>query len=393
MNKQKIFLGNEDLLRLPLLFLAARLILFLSLPQSGLQSYGDFWNFFHIAQLGTPFIDNWVEFPPVFPFISRLVFLLTSGRQHAYEYLLAIIFSVFQALSIYVIQLIALEIYPREKTKDISLQYTLLLVGLFYGWAYFDPLAVFTLLLGMYYFIRKKEYKASLIIGIGTLVKLFPILMLVSAWKWREGKNVIKTIIIVLALIVVVYGSLYLIAPENTLASLLSQGNKGSWETVWAMIDGNWGTGNFNPEINRLDYRTAYLPSGNPPVISPWITLVVICCLGFAVFIYSKVKDPRQFLALTAFTLIMFFLWSPGYSPQWVLYLLPFILLCLESLRRTLISLTFILINLAEWPVLLSRGGFQYLGGLILIRTLLLVVLAWSMLSILFEPLKKDRTQ
>jgi hypothetical protein len=380
---------DVSLLRLPLLFLAARLILFLSLPQSGLQSYGDFWNFYHIAQLGTPFVDNWVEFPPVFPFLSRLIFLLVDGKQHAYEYLLAISFSVFQALSIYVFQLLALEIYPKERTKEISLQYTLLLVGLFYGWAYFDPLAVFTLLLGLYYFIKEKDFKASVIVGVGGLVKLFPVLALASAWKWRESKNGIKSILIVLVIILVVYGSLYIIAPENTLASLLSQGNKGSWETIWAMIDGNWRTGNFGPGIDRLDHQTAYISSGNPAVISPWITLIVFGGIGFVIFLNSRVNDQKQVLAFAAFTLIVFMLWSPGYSPQWILYLLPFILLCLDSMRSTLLSITLLLINLAEWPVLLSRGGFQYLGGLIIIRVLLLVVLAWSMLEIFLKPINK----
>ena len=393
MNNQKISLRNEDLLRLPLLFLAARLILFLSLPRTGLQAYGDFWNFYHIAKLGIPFIDNWVEFPPVFPFLSRLVYLLVNGRQHAYEYLFAILFSVFQALGIYVFQLMAREIYPKGQTQGISLQYTFLLVGLFYGWAYFDPLAVLFMLLGMYYLLRERDYRAGIIIGIGGLVKFFPVLALASAWKWRGGKNAIKTIAIVLIAFLLIYGSLYLMAPDNTLASLSSQGNKGSWETVWAMLDGNCGTGNFSPEINRLDHQTAYLPSGNPAVISPWLTLAVFCGIGFAVFLFSRVDDPMSFLAFAGFTLIMFFLWSPGYSPQWVLYLLPFSLLCLSSLRRTLISLTLVLINLAEWPVLLSRGGFEYLGGLIIIRTMLFLVLAWSMLELFFDPLKKDQVK
>ena len=118
------------------LFFASRLITLLSLPIEGVRSYGDFWNFYSLASLGRPFRDMWVEFPPGFPFLSRGIYLLVGGREHAYIYLSAILFSLIQTGSIYLFLCIGEEIWGKEGARQRAFIYALLLVGLFYGWAY-----------------------------------------------------------------------------------------------------------------------------------------------------------------------------------------------------------------------------------------------------------------
>ncbi|TLN26689.1 hypothetical protein FDZ74_01690, partial [bacterium] len=64
------------------LFLLARIVLFLALPLEGLHGYGDFVTFFSVAQIpGWPFLNYWVEFPPLFPFLSELLYRLSGGQQ------------------------------------------------------------------------------------------------------------------------------------------------------------------------------------------------------------------------------------------------------------------------------------------------------------------------
>ncbi len=65
----------------------------------------------------------------------------------------------------------------------------------------------------------------------------------------------------------------------------------------------------------------------------------------------------------------------PGYSPQWVLYLLPLTLLLLPPRRGILMSIVLLAVNVLEWPVLLARGWFQGLYLLVPVRTLLLLLL------------------
>lgn len=376
MIRNKFKLINSNYLYFSMLFIVGRVILILTLPLEGLRSYGDYWNYFHIAGLGIPFVDLWVEFPPLFPFLSRLIYSLVGGSQHAFEYTLAILFSFVQAGSLYLFQAIAGKGYSAEETKKRTLIYLFVIVNLFYGWAYFDSLVVFTLLLGVYWILEQKDIKAGIVLGIGGLIKWFPLLALAAAWKWRGREGALRTIGIAFVLVVLAWGLLFNFSPEYTRASFVSQGIKGSWETIWAVIDGNLGTGNFNPEINRLDPGTAYLSTGKEAKFSPLISLVAFAVIGFGVFLRSKLDDEIKMLSFTGFTIVMFILWSPGYSPQWVLLLLPFVLLSFDILRGTLLGFILILINILEWPIFLSRGWFHLLEELIIFRTAIILFLA-----------------
>jgi hypothetical protein len=80
-------------------------------------------------------------------------------------------------------------------------------------------------------------------------------------------------------------------------------------------------------------------------------------------------------MSFTAVTLVVFFLWSKGWSPQWLVMLIPFVLIVLPLGRALLYILTLSFINLAEWPVFLSRGMSQGLYLTVPLRTLLLVLL------------------
>jgi hypothetical protein len=58
------------------------------------------------------------------------------------------------------------------------------------------------------------------------------------------------------------------------------------------------------------------------------------------------------------------------------MYLLPLILLILPERKATLLAVIMVLVNLMEWPVLLSRGYFNSLWFTIPLRTALTVLLA-----------------
>jgi len=103
---------------------------------------------------------------------------------------------------------------------------------------------------------------------------------------------------------------------------------------------------------------------------------MAFACVGFGVFLRSKLDDEIKMISFAGFTIAMFILWSPGYSPQWVLLLLPFVLLGFDIWRGTLLSFILVLINILEWPIFLSRGWFHLLEEIIVLRTLFILVLA-----------------
>jgi hypothetical protein len=147
---------------------------------------------------------------------------------------------------------------------------------------------------------------------------------------------------------------------------------------VWALLDGNLSTGNLGPLVDHLDSGTESISTGNPPRISPWLTLIPFAALGGGLFLKIPSQDDRSEMAFLGLAWSLFFLWSPGWSPQWVLYLLPLLLLTLPQRETILMGVVWVFISLLEWPVLLSRGYFRALWILIPVRTLLLILLAFA---------------
>ena len=95
-------------------------------------------------------------------------------------------------------------------------------------------------------------------------------------------------------------------------------------------------------------------------------------------------------MIFAAITFVVFFLWSKGWSPQWLVMLVPFVLITLPLRRALLYILTLSFINLAEWPVFLSRGLNQYLYLTVPLRTLLFILLLIELAQAIKAPVTQS---
>lgn len=340
--------------------------------------------------MGVPFLEFWTEFPPVFPFLSRFIYIIASGREQAYVYLLVGIFTFVQAATLSVFIRITEMIYPEHNQEWRAALHFAGTVGLFYGWAYFDSLAVLFFMLGISWLLRKHSLKTALAVAAGGLTKWFPLIIIPAIWKLWSWKKAVQITAVLLSILLIFWGALYFLAPDFTLVSLRSQANKGSWETIWALLDGNRTTGNFGAEVNRQQTGLPLMGSRQPALISPWISLIVFSLFGFWLFCKLKLDNRQKAVAFIGLTMIIFFLWSPGYSPQWMLFLLPLVLLLFPYREGIVTGAALVLISLLEWPLLLSRGLFEILPGLIILRVGLFVVIGFRFYQIASGRLLPD---
>ncbi|NMB69388.1 MAG: 34 kDa antigenic family protein [Chloroflexi bacterium] len=369
-------------------FLVARVMLYLALPLDALHGYGDFVTFFSVAQIsGWPFLDYWVEFPPVFPFLSELLFRLSGGQQHIFTYLLLLVLTLADAGNLYFFERLASQFWKGTELICRLVMYLVLLIALPYGWWYFDPLAVFFLLAGLTFLIEGKDWGGAGLLGAGALVKFIPLIGLAALWKGWRDRHLLRVAIVSISVLTLGFLLPGVFSPDFTLASLRSQSSKGSWETVWALLDGNLTTGNFGPLVERLDPELAGRAVGNPAVVSPWVTLPLFLLAGVGLLARFQ-KTGSNPVAAVGLAGCLFFLWSPGWSVQWVLYLIPLFLLTLDWRNARLLTVTMVLVNLLEWPVLLSRGWFQLLPATVLVRTLLLLLASILFLAAMQPPLR-----
>ena len=352
-----------------------------ALPIDALLGYGDYLHFFNLAEFsslgaGLPWLGHWVEFPPLFPFLSLGIHRAAGGSQHVYAYLLALTMLAFDLGNLWLVGSLSKKLWDPRNAGLIAWVYMGFLAIPAFGWWTFEPMAVFFMLLAVSAFYQSRSYLAGVAAGLGALVKFLPFLPLVLFWRFRPRRETFISSGLTAAILLVSLTPLFAAAPEMASASLRSQGSKGSWETVWALIDRNYRTGAFGSLEERLDPELAYVPRGNPAVVPTWIPALIAIGIGAWAVVRAQNHEPRAQFALLGLLLCLVFLASPGWSPQWLAYLIPVVLLSLVMRRAALFSFSLALVTLLEWPILLSRGRFDLLALPVLLRTVLMILLS-----------------
>jgi hypothetical protein len=374
-----------------LLFFSSRVMLLLAYPPEDLVIYGDYPYYFRLAELTRqgfyPFFHYWQEYPPIFPYLNLIVYTLAGPQFKNHILLLAFVFLLFDCGNLYLLYRLTLTLRGPHRAIQATWIYTSLFIPIFFLVRSFDVLTTFLILLGLYALIKHKNMLLAVAIGLGTMVKILPLLLLATIWRTRGLSAALKYGGVVLLMSLIILGPFFIANPTMTWASLLAQPSKSSYQTVWALFDGNDSTGNFGPLSDHFDPAKATQPLNNPPKIPTWVTLIPFGLLGLFIFTRPRQTDIKQDIILfTTLTFVVFFLWSPGWSPQWQTFLIPLLLLAFPEKRAVLFIILLGFINLLEWPVILSRDLSQLLPVTVLARTFLFIIIAVELYRMLTRP-------
>ena len=375
------------------LFLSSRLMMLLAFPLENLITYGDYQHYFNLASLsraggctifvGTeqgcyPFIDYWYEFPPIFAYMNIAIYSLAGAQLKNYIFLLSLVLLLVECGNLYLLYRLAFGLFGRSRALNSAWIYTALFIPIFFWLGNFDALTTFFILLGLYSIITNRKIVLGLALGLGTMTKFIPALLIATVGRAHGIKPALLYTGTTLAISLVILGPFVALSPRFTLASLGAQAGKSSYLTVWALVDGNRTTGNFGPLIDHFEPAKADQPISNPARIPRWLSLLPFLLLGLYIFIRPVTLPDRNLdsVIFTTLAFVIFFLWSQGWSPQWQTFLIPLLLLALPEKRAVLFIVALGFVNFLEWPVILSRGLNDLLPLTIIIRTLILVVLA-----------------
>ncbi len=138
--------------------------------------------------------------------------------------------------------------------------------------------------------------------------------------------------------------------PEYPCKSLKSPVIRSTWETVWALIDGYYSYG-VAGGVDRFDPQMA--GEAQHPTRLPWLVITTAFCLFYLYLFTRRVdwSDKRRVVAFTALTQNLLTLYFKGYSPQFLVMLLPFVLLLIPGWRKIAYVLLLSAVNLVEYPV------------------------------------------
>jgi hypothetical protein len=399
-----------DFRLLLILFIAFRVMLLMVYQpllaagvERGITAGGDYLTYFQIASLsdsaGLPFRDWWSEFPPVWSYLSVLLYQLSGGARGNYTsfaLFTGLLMLAFDAGNLVLIRKIGSRLHGANTGMALAWIYAITVAPLVFTFWNFEPLVAFFLLLALWWLLVKRDNRSVLAAAIGGLTKFTPILILGAVWRFRERASALRYTAIIAAVFGGVYLLLFLQNASMTLPSLTAQFNKASYQTVWALIDGNYRTGNFGPLEDRLDPARASIVQGNPARIPGWLRLGIAAAIGLFVFVRARRFDDRGLVAFVAITLLIFFLQAQGWSPQWLVQIIPLLLLCFPTSNGVLAVVMLSLVTFAEYPFLFIRTGDtggEIAGALVMPFTILVLVRTGILVSAcvaLYQRLRQE---
>jgi hypothetical protein len=331
-----------------------------------------------------PAVHYWTEYQPLFPWIPvgvyRLSLLLPGWGDPGFWFniLLGLVFLLAETANLLLIYLIGCRLHTGEIAIRISWVYALLFAPLLIMLGWFDVLALTFLLLALYLALVRHPLAGGVVAGVGFLVKLLPIVVVpVAFWREPTWRRRMVLVAVTLLTIIVVALPFALLNPEFFALSWTINFERSSWETIWALLEGYTSFGKAGGG-NRFDPAAA--GAEQHPSTLPW-PLITLGFLLVYLWLWTRRtdwNDDRRAVAFTGLTVNLVTLYLKGYSPQFIVWLLPFVILLLPGLRGIVYALLLSAINLVESPLYFTVLPDQpwLLTGAVLARTGLLVLLS-----------------
>lgn len=400
--------AQEDIRWLLLLVVTFRLgTLLLLRPGGFVYDFSDYGWYRQVAQLTNegfyPFIHFWMEYPPIFPWLNVLLYRLSLLLPPAFDprlwhhLLLGLTLLPFDLGILVLLHRIGSAVGGRAFGTWCASVWSLLFVPL-YTWAgWFDSMAVFFLLLAVWLILENRPLATGLVLGAGFMIKLSPILPVVVAVQrfrtpgspargWLSRANGVMAGS--LGGVVTLLSAPWLLTrPDLFVVTFKNLVGRSSWETVWALLDGYYGYGVVSGErfITNPTFAT------HPHRIPPLAVLLAGAAVGFWIWTRPWAWErPDVQVAFHALTLAVFLIVSPGWSPQFLLWVLPWLVL-LPAFRRPFgpaevalpaavwFVLLFTLLNVLELLYFHLWTAYPVvLAFIVLSRTGLLLLLAWT---------------
>ena len=415
--------GREFALIL-VLFIAFRAMALLAFRPGGqVLDHSDFYWYREFAQLTrqgyTPYINLWTTYPPLFPFLMIGLWKI-SALLPPWEFpnlwfslLLGGIFLLFEAGILVLIYAIAGRLGDQRTALRSAWFYAILFTPVYTLIGWFESYPLFFFLLSLYLLLRGRPLWSALTTGIGFMIKLIPLILLpvgaqIASAKCQtsngEGPAVRRKLFFsirffgwsfnicdlvfyylgVVGLTVFVIGlPFYLLNPRLVWGPLVISGVREPWETVWALFEGKSDYGIIPLDMRNIAWDSATGPGSSLPWI--WITLAFGLIYLFAYTRPFDWKAPRNIVAFTGFTVMLFLLYSKGYSPQWLGWVLIFVALLLPNLRGAFYAVVTSLLNLLEANVFFIIVPEEYwlLATTVGLRTLIFLLLTVEFLFML----------
>jgi hypothetical protein len=353
-------------------------VLFLSRYGGTAPDWSDFRYYHELASLSAqgflPAIHFWVEYPPLFPWLAVVLYrvsLLVPPWIHPlfwFDLLVTLVLATADVGTIVLIDYLGDAFWGPPLGRRSAVLYAAFFLPAYAVLGWFDALPTFFLLLALALLLvgargAGRTWRlglnaaAGLAAGIGIMVKLFPAVAVVavsvlartpSTSRPPSEKRLINSpfalagaaagaMIISVGIIslpfLILGRTMFLATIENILA-------RGSWLSLWALLDGYYDPGGVAAISDRLFYPAS--ASWGHPARSPALWWAALA-LGGGFFLWRwwvarRIGTPRAAIGVTALAVALILLLSKGFSEQFLVWLLPFVAILLPSVDGAVLA-------------------------------------------------------
>ena len=327
-----------------------------------------------------PYLDYWVEYPPLFPWLASGLKLLSTnfgGTDAAFQLIFSFAMLPFEAGTLWLVYAIGQRVWDEPRGLMSALAYALLFYPAYIANRHFESIAVFFLLLGTYLIIMNRRHCASLAIALGILTKFFPFASfpVLIASQSRLG----RVRLLGLGGLAIAGGIIpfFIVSREYAVASIQNMLLRPGWETIWALADGYFSFGWVHRD--RLNPNTAIAFNYTPDIPNYvwWGTATIVAVIYGYIALRPAPATAKSTLWGTGLAVVTFALYLRGWSPQFTVWVLPFVVLAYPGGRG------FLFASVLSTVALLESPGFFYLWSeqplvlwaIVIIRTALFIAI------------------
>jgi hypothetical protein len=206
-----------------------------------------------------------------------------------------------------------------------------------------DVLSLLPAALAIYMMVKKRPVLCGLLLGLATLDKGFPILLIIPGLvAFTNAKDRLKLVSATLLFLVFVSLPFILINPFTYVSTFTHVSSRGPWETVWAFIDGYYSHGGLlHPYFDKFFYHSnllkIYSASPYDQAIYEWRfgflpdLLMALQILVIVLISLTYMRRKKEYVTFCGLLYVSYMLFFKGYSPQFSISTLFFVLLAAPS--------------------------------------------------------------
>ena len=350
---------------------------------------GDFGFYRDLAELTLggrqPYIDFWVEYPPLFPWILIAIYKFSlqlpgwPSISAPFQISLGMFFLLCDAINALLVRRIAGRLWDTVHADRAMLIYAAQPIPLIVGLGWFDSFPLVFLLLAVEGALSRRAWVVGLALGLGSVAKIIPLVVGPAAVNaLRTPRRLLVAGLVALAVVVVVLAPLVVSGSPYVAASVQATFDRSSWENIWALMEDYWRVGTAAPVRDRsiLDAAGRDLHASTLPWV--FLTGLHVAIMLLLCFIPRQPPSVRTITAVAGLGLLTTLFFARGYSPQFLVYLLPFFCILWPTWRGVWYCAAFSFLSLIEWPIILSLFPDRHdlITTVIIARTAMWAVLA-----------------